>query len=276
MKSLTKAKIINWHYFWNQTIDFKDIVFLTGKNASGKSTLIDALELVLLGDTSGKYFNKAAMDKSARTLKGYLRGEIGDTLEGDFKYLRSGRFTSYIVLEFFDDLHNEYFTMGIVFDSFADGSEEHHFFEFDDRIPENEFIENKYPMEYKALYRFLNENYNGRFKFFDTNKQYTEFLKFKFGGLKDKYFSLLKKAASFTPITDITTFITEHVCEKQENIELSSLQENILQYKKLQVEAERLEHRVTLLQEIDDNFNKYVNAKESLDISKYLIEKCAL
>ena len=276
MKSLTKAKIINWHYFWNQTIDFKDIVFLTGKNASGKSTLIDALELVLLGDTSGKYFNKAAMDKSARTLKGYLRGEIGDTLEGDFKYLRSGRFTSYIVLEFFDNLHNEYFTMGIVFDSFADGSEEHHFFEFDDRIPENEFIENKYPMEYKALYRFLNENYNGRFKFFDTNKQYTEFLKFKFGGLKDKYFSLLKKAASFTPITDITTFITEHVCEKQENIELSSLQENILQYKKLQVEAERLEHRVTLLQEIDDNFNKYVNAKESLDISKYLIEKCEL
>ena len=276
MKSLTKAKIINWHYFWNQTIDFKDIVFFTGKNASGKSTLIDALELVLLGDTSGKYFNKAAMDKSARTLKGYLRGEIGDTLEGDFKYLRSGRFTSYIVLEFFDDLHNEYFTMGIVFDSFADGSEEHHFFEFDDRIPENEFIENKYPMEYKALYRFLNENYNGRFKFFDTNKQYTEFLKFKFGGLKDKYFSLLKKAASFTPITDITTFITEHVCEKQENIELSSLQENILQYKKLQVEAERLEHRVTLLQEIDDNFNKYVNAKESLDISKYLIEKCEL
>lgn len=276
MKSLTKAKIINWHYFWNQTIDFKDIVFLTGKNASGKSTLIDALELVLLGDTSGKYFNKAAMDKSARTLKGYLRGEIGDTLEGDFKYLRSGRFTSYIVLEFFDDLHNEYFTMGIVFDSFADGSEEHHFFEFDDKIPENEFIENKYPMEYKALYRFLNENYNGRFKFFDTNKQYTEFLKFKFGGLKDKYFSLLKKAASFTPITDITTFITEHVCEKQENIELSSLQENILQYKKLQVEAERLEHRVTLLQEIDDNFNKYVNAKESLDISKYLIEKCEL
>ena len=69
MKSLTKAKIINWHYFWNQTIDFKDIVFLTGKNASGKSTLIDALELVLLGDTSGKYFNKAAMDKSARTLR---------------------------------------------------------------------------------------------------------------------------------------------------------------------------------------------------------------
>lgn len=276
MKSLTKAKIINWHYFWNQTIEFKDIVFLTGKNASGKSTLIDALELVLLGDTSGKYFNKAAMDKSARTLKGYLRGEIGDTLEGDFKYLRSGRFTSYIVLEFFDNLHNEYFTMGIVFDSFADGSEEHHFFEFDDKIPENEFIENKYPMEYKTLYRFLNENYNGKFKFFDTNKQYTEFLKFKFGGLKDKYFSLLKKAASFTPITDITTFITEHVCEKQENIELSSLQENILQYKKLQVEAERLEHRVTLLQEIDDNFNKYVNAKESLDISKYLIEKCEL
>lgn len=276
MKSLTKAKIINWHYFWNQTIDFKDIVFLTGKNASGKSTLIDALELVLLGDTTGKYFNKAAMDKSARTLKGYLRGEIGDTADGDFKYLRSGRFTSYIALEFFDDLHNEYFTMGIVFDTFADGSEEHHFFSFDDKIPENEFIENKYPMEYKALSKYLSENYYGKYRFFDTNKQYTEFLKMKFGGLKDKYFSLLKKAASFTPITDITTFITEHVCEKQENIELSSLQDNILQYKKLQVEAENLATRIGFLEDIDQNYKKYISAKESLDISKYLREKCEI
>ena len=276
MKSLTKAKIINWHYFWNQTIDFKQIVFLTGKNASGKSTLIDALELVLLGDTSGKYFNKAAMDKSARTLKGYLRGEIGDTAEGDFKYLRSGRFTSYIALEFYDDVHNQNFVMGVVFDSFADGSEEHHFFSFDDRIPENEFIVDKYPMDYKTLSKYLNEHYHDSYKFFDTNKQYLEFLKKKFGGLKDKYFSLLKKASSFTPITDITTFITEQVCEKQEDIELSSLQENILQYKRLQVEADRLETRISFLEEISNNYNIYKNAKEGLDISKYVLEKCEL
>lgn len=69
MKLLTKIKIINWHYFWNETIEVKPLVFLTGANASGKSTLIDALQIVLLGDTTGRFFNKAAMDKPARTLE---------------------------------------------------------------------------------------------------------------------------------------------------------------------------------------------------------------
>ena len=52
--------------------------------------------------------------------RGYLRGELGDSLEGGFHYLRNGRFT-YIVLEFYDDVHDEYFNLGIVFDVFDDG-----------------------------------------------------------------------------------------------------------------------------------------------------------
>ena len=277
MKSLTKAKIINWHYFWNQTVEFKQIVFLTGKNASGKSTLIDALSLVLLGDTTGRFFNKAAMDKSARTLKGYLRGEIGDTAEGDFKYLRNGRFTSYIALEFYDDLHDSYFTMGIVFDTSNDGSEEHHFFSTNDKIPENEFIVDKYPMEYKDLAKYFATNYDKNdYQFFDSNRQYQDFLKKKFGGLKDKYFSLLKKASSFSPITDITTFITEYVCDPQADINLEALQDNILQYKRLEKEAEAIELRVNQLDEIANTYNIYKTNKEKLTVSQYIIQRCQL
>ena len=57
-------------------IEFSNINFLTGKNGSGKSTIIDALQLLLLGDTRGNFFNKAANDRTERTLEGYLRGEI--------------------------------------------------------------------------------------------------------------------------------------------------------------------------------------------------------
>ena len=113
MKLLRKVKIINWHYFWNETINIEPIVFLTGLNASGKSTLIDGLQVILLGDTSGRFFNKAAMDKSNRTLKGYLRGELGDTDDGGFHYLRNGRFTSYLALEFYDDINDVSFTLGL-------------------------------------------------------------------------------------------------------------------------------------------------------------------
>src|SRR5574344_2989223 len=276
MKTLTKIRIINWHYFWNETIEVKPIVFLTGVNGSGKSTLIDALEVVLLGDTTGRSFNKAAMDKSSRTLRGYLKGEIGDDQDNGFKYLRNGRFTSYIVLEFYDDTNKENFLMGIVFDSFEDGSEEHHFFVLNDKMPDNGFVENKIPLDLKALSDFFNKNYNGNYEFFDSNRQYQDYLKRKFGGLKDKYFSLLKKATSFSPITDITSFITEYVCDPQQNIELSHLQENILQYKKLEEEAENIKKRVERLDEIKNRYEIYRAHQENYKISQFIIEKCEI
>ena len=277
MKTITKIRIINWHYFWNETIDVKPIVFLTGVNGSGKSTLIDAIEVVLLGDTSGRSFNKAAMEKSSRTLRGYLRGEIGDDVDNNgFKYLRNGRFTSYIVLEIYDDVNKEYSLMGIVFDSFEDGSEEHHFFSVDDKMPENGFVENKLPLDYKRLNQFLSENYSGKYQFFDSNRQYQDFLKRKFGGLKDKYFSLLKKSTSFTPITDITSFITQYVCDPQQNIELGHLQSNILNYKRLENEAENIKKRVDRLTEIKNLYDLYKAHQDNFQISKYIIEKCEL
>ena len=89
MKKLTRLLLINWHYFWKELIEFDTINFLTGANAAGKSTIIDAIQLLLLGDTSGHFFNKAANDKSARTLKGYLWGEIGDDGDAGFRDRKS-------------------------------------------------------------------------------------------------------------------------------------------------------------------------------------------
>lgn len=273
MKTITKFKIINWHYFWNETIDVKPIAFLTGPNGSGKSTIIDALLVILLGDTNGKFFNKAAMEKSNRTLKSYLRGEIGDNEDGGFKYLREGRFTSYLAVEFYDDLNETYFTMGCVFDCYEDGSHDHRFFLLENSIPENEFIKDNVPMCYKDLSAYLSNNYPNQYKFFDSNKQYQENLKRKFGGLKDKYFSLLKKSTSFSPITDITTFITEYVCDKQENVDIEAMQQNIFQYKSLESEANLMQSRIDRLEEISEYFSRYQETKTNIKVCSYIIDK---
>ena len=159
MKLLKKLRLINWHYFLNSKVDFGKINFLTGENAAGKSTLIDAMQVVLLGDTSGRTFNKAANEKAGRTLKGYLRGEVGDNEDGTTKFLRNGRFTSYIAMEFFDDVLNSSFTIGIVFDVYDDGSEEHKFFFLNDGFPENDFCQLNVPMSQKQLLEFFNLNY---------------------------------------------------------------------------------------------------------------------
>ena len=54
MKLLKKLLLINWHYFSHQMIEFEQLNYMTGVNASGKSTIIDALQLVLFGDTAGR------------------------------------------------------------------------------------------------------------------------------------------------------------------------------------------------------------------------------
>jgi uncharacterized protein YPO0396 len=109
MKILKRLLLIHWHYFSHELIEFDKVNFLTGKNSSGKSTIIDAMQLVLLGDTSGSFFNKAASGKGNRTLAGYLMCELGDDESSGFRYLRQAPFSSYIVLEFYDKTREKLF-----------------------------------------------------------------------------------------------------------------------------------------------------------------------
>ena len=67
MKKLQRMLMIHWHNYQFELIEFAKINFMTGKTAAGKSTVIDALQLVLLGETGGTFFNKAANKKSNRS-----------------------------------------------------------------------------------------------------------------------------------------------------------------------------------------------------------------
>lgn len=274
MKLLKKVRIINWHYFYNVTFEVDQVNFLTGQNAAGKSTLIDAMQVVLLGDTSGRTFNKAANEKSGRTLKGYLKGEIGDDGLGSYKYLRTGRFSSYIVLEWFDDTENKSFCTGCVFDVYDDGSEEHHFFVINDAIFENGFVSNDIPMSYKQLQEYCSIYYKaGDYYFADSNAQYQNKLKDVFGGLKDKYFSLFKKAVSFTPITNIEQFLTEYVCDVPNEINIESMRNNIQQYKRLEIEAENMQVKINRLEEIHRHYEEYDKRKQELKLASYVSKR---
>ncbi|HHY82019.1 MAG TPA: hypothetical protein GX505_04985 [Clostridiales bacterium] len=278
MKLLKKLLLIHWHYFNYELINFDRINFLTGKNASGKTTIIDAIQLLMLGDANGRhFFNKAANEKSARSLKGYLRGELGDDGGTGFKYLREGRFTSYIACEFFDDVKKSSFTLGVVFDCYEDGTEEHRFFVLDSELPDNHFIVNSTPLTYKELRTFVNKNYKkGKYDFPDSDRGFQEIIKGKLGGLKNKYFSLFKKAVSFTPITDIEKFITEYVCDVKNPVDISLMQDNIRYYKRLEYEADLMEARISELQRIADKYNSYIEEKQRLEIQSYIVDRAML
>src|SRR6266568_9571391 len=95
MLSLTRIFLYNWHRFTSAVLEVQDGLYLTGHNGSGKSTILDAMQVVLLADLNLIKFNSSAQEKSDRTLDGFVRGKIFET-----KWLRPGNCVGYIALEF--------------------------------------------------------------------------------------------------------------------------------------------------------------------------------
>ena len=276
MKILKKLLLINWHYFTHQLLEFEQLNYMTGVNASGKSTIIDALQLILLGDTAGKYFNKSASGKSARTLESYLCGEISDNAEGGYRYLREGRFTSYAVTEWYDDEKRRSLTFGGVFDVHSPGDRTGRFFRYIGQIPGNHFIESRVPMEIPKLREYFKQNNVKDPRFFDSGTSYREDIYGLLGGLRAKFKDLLKKAVAFNPDNNIQKFITEFVCESEKGIDVAPMQANIRNYKNLERTAAELESRKAALESIARCFAECEKNRESEQVYAYLIDRANL
>jgi energy-coupling factor transporter ATP-binding protein EcfA2 len=238
-------------------IEFKTLNFLTGQNAAGKSTIIDALQVVMLGETRSHIFNKAANDKSERTLIGYLKGELGDDGETGFRYLREGDFNAYIALEFYDTVKDKSFISGIVFDVYGDGTQKNSFFIADCEIPDNQFLSQGIPMNRSTLKQLLNHHSNKKFSFYDSQSVYRQHLMAKCGNIKHKFFGLFKKAVPFSPISDIESFITEYITDIKGKPDIEEMQQNLRYYKRLEKDAEAVQDRIIKLESIDKTHQDY-------------------
>lgn len=275
MKLLTLMLLVNWHYYTIEWVDFKQINFLTGKTGAGKSTLVDALQIVLLGDTNGQhFFNKAANDRSRRSLKGYLRGEYGDDGGSGFLYLRNSPFSSYLACEFHDTEKGSDFTLGIVFDCNYSATDESNFFILKDRIPDSGFLKNSCAMEIRDLKQFLRQNYDkNKFEICSTAREYQQKMASLLGGLTLRYFSLLRKAVSFTPIIDIEEFITNNICDSKKPPDLSGMQDNLRQYRRLEQEAQSMQERIGDLEKIASLNNALQDELQKLRLYAFLVSR---
>ena len=268
MKKLTKILLINWLYFSKQIIEIGDINFLTGNTGSGKTTIIDALQIVLLGELNARNFNKAANESSHRTLDSYLRADMDDN---NPKSRRGKDFSSYIACQFFDDQAGSQFVAGIVFDCRNDGTRREQFFIYDGAIPEHCFLVNNQAMDISALRKYLKTLPDAHEVFPDSNKRYREDLLAKWNVHNEQVCRMLKKAVSFKPIDDIQKFITENICDIPEKPDIESMQQNIRDYKRHEMLAQRQEEKLERLIEINKLFLDMEAANDRLHIQKFLV-----
>lgn len=273
-KLLKRILLIHWHFYAHQLIELDQINFLTGKTGVGKTTIIDALQVVLLGDTNARrFFNKAANEKSERTLEGYLAGEYGEDGDRSSRCLRQGRFTSIIACEFHETENDRIFTAGSVFDSFDIGKWTNQWFLYGDKIPDHHFIKNdNTPMdigEFKSWIRHLPAK--TRYQLPASNQQYQNQLAAYLGGLRKNYFSLFRRAVAFTPIQDITTFITDYICDADRSIDIHELKENLRHYRRLEMQAIQIREQVQHLKEGITLYQDYQNEAANYRLYSFLV-----
>ncbi|RIV24697.1 hypothetical protein D2Q93_06340 [Alicyclobacillaceae bacterium I2511] len=275
MKQLTRMLLVNWHYIDHQILDFAPISFLTGKNGAGKSTILDALQLVILGDTSGHFFNKAANDNSRRSLRGYLRGEVAEVEERGLVYLRSGQFSSYIVAEFTDTVKKQAFCFGVVFDSSPEGDHQHRFFQLNEPLPQFHFIRDDVPLDIQGLRQWGLQKKN-RLEMFESNRRYQEVFLAKMGALNEKFFRLFRKAVPFSPIMDVAGFISEFVVDVKSQVDIDDMRANIRHYRLMEQELKRVQARVESLEQISAKYVELQTVLSRLQVYRYLLDRADL
>lgn len=263
MKKLVKIRLINWHYLSNETIDVKNGILLTGPNASGKSTLMDALSFIL---TAGQtQFNIAANDKSKRDLRGYIKCKLG---RDDKEYLRDGDVTGHIALEFFDEKKEEYFVVGAVMDAFGVVSPVKTVFYFHNGQIENSHMISSENIIYSSVEFKKN---NPSFEFFLTKKETKRNFRHIFGGINDDYFKLIPKALAFKPISDVKDFIYQNILEEKE-IDVSNIKDSIRSYKELESTLNLIKNKITDLGEIQKIYEALNEINERRSYLNYLLK----
>lgn len=266
MKKLCRIRLINWHYFVNETINVKGSFLITGENTSGKSTILDALQMILTADTSK--FNTAANEKSSRDIRGYVRCKTG--IENNI-YHRTGSIISFVALEFYETKKNRYFVLGLKIDSHDEESRLiKKWFITEGRFEELSFITDQKPSTSDQFRR--NDK---KIKLLNTAKEAKVRFAHRMGSLEDRFFDLIPKSLAFKPMNNVKEFINKFILSEKK-IEVDSLRNNIKCLKELENLMDLTKNKINFLLEIITK-SKGVDAKiKEIKINNILIERAKL
>lgn len=280
-QALSKMCLNNWHYINEKVLSFHDEVnFFTGHSGSGKSTVLDALQIVLYADSNGRsFFNKAAKEDSDRTLIEYLRGMKVVQENNEISYLRNKNFSTTLVLEFKDTETQKYQSLGVVFDVDVSVNEiSRLFFWHTGELAPNRYRDDGKAFSISELKEYIESNYTGENYYFSrTNEKFrNELYANFFGGLHPKHFpALFKKAIPFKMDMKLEDFVKNYICTEND-IHMEDMQDSVAQYTRLKRRLEDTRKEIALLTEIKEQYGRYEAHGEGIRKFGYGLEKLEL
>lgn len=277
-EALSRICLNNWHYIKHRTLSFDDgINFFTGHSGSGKSTVIDAMQIVLYANTDGRgFFNKAAADDSDRSLIEYLRGMINIGEDNSFSYLRNQNFSSTIVLELRQTDTGVCQCVGVVFDvETATNEIGRMFFWHKGPIPDHQYRKADRTMSIDEVKNWLLANYSKEECYFGShNERFRKQLyDIYLGGLDAEKFPLLfKRAIPFRMNIKLEEFVKEYICMEQ-NIHIDDMRQSVTEYGRLRRRIEDTCKEIEKLKEICGQHEDMMAARKEKEQCGYFARK---
>lgn len=242
MLSLTRIFLHNWHRFSDHEIDVDDSLYLAGHNGSGKSSILDAIQMVLVADLQRIRFNSSAQERSQRTLDSYVRGKIG---EG--RWLRPGNTVAYVALEFSEKGRGDKATLGVCIEAGEGKSTERSYFILPEALDRGLFVVDGRPRPRRELKQALRNRRGSRV--FNQIGEYQDEMLNRLGGLNPRFFDLFQRALTFQPIRDIREFVEQWILAESP-LDLENLQRVVERLCALRQSAQEVEERLTALDAI--------------------------
>lgn len=275
-KIITRMLLNNWGGISHRMMEFHEYVNLfSGKSGSGKSTVMDAIQVVLYGSMSASFLNKAADDaKNRRSVMSYLRGEQKDGTAN-----RGGQdFSSTLVLEIKDTGSGITTCFGVLFEigrADTDINGKYTFFSHSGSMPEDEYLEeggipySRGRMKKLCEARKSSPDNRGRGevnRLYPSRESYVNTLyEVILGSVDAQRLMTMEKSAIALRMTNGTgQFIKDYMFPKSRESAIEKISEQLGAYREIKERVEDLERRIRLLSEIRESHEGLIKTRADM------------